>query len=149
MKLPTAVAGYHKIRDCKICSLYATDAWTLQEIAEKFKISTTRVNQIIYKNRALLKIDRDYEKVKRVHVLRKLLRKHPSDMGNKTTIDIVDALRTEADGKNGSADQVERGDTRVIIIRETTAPINNRPEETDGNTDQSGSVSRSLSVLRV
>lgn len=116
MKLPTAVKGYHKIRDSKICSLYATDMWTLDEVAEKFKISTTRVNQIIYKNRALLKIDRDYEKFKRVHTLRKLLKKHPSNMGNKTTIDIVDSMRKEDEADAGSS-AVGRSDTRIIIIR--------------------------------
>ena len=116
MKLPTAVVTKHKIRDSKILSLYSTDAWSYEEIATRFGISATRVGQIIYKNKALLVLDREHEKIKRVNTLKRLLKKHPNNIGNKTTIDITEALRNEAEGKSGS-EPVGRSDTRIIIIR--------------------------------
>jgi predicted DNA-binding protein YlxM (UPF0122 family) len=136
MKLPTDIVSRdNKIRDSKICSLYATDSWTLREIGERFNISETRVNQIIYKNRHLLKIDKEYEKIKRVHVLKRLLKKHPENLGNKSTIDIVEKLRAEDEGDSSSS----RSETKVIIIRETA----------NANQNQSRDVSGHLSVVRV
>jgi len=152
MKLPTAVITKHKIRDSKILSLYATDAWSYEEIATRFGISATRVGQILYKNKALLVLDREHEKIKRVNTLKRLLKKHPSNLGNKTTIDITEALRNEAEGKSGS-ESVGRSDTRVIIIREAVQPAivpgNRISEVIDGDQDQSRSVSGSVSVVRV
>ena len=116
MKLPTAIVTKNKIRDSKICSLYASEAWSYEELATRFGVSATRIGQIIYKNRALLVMDQTHEKIKRVNTLKRLLKKHPSNIGNKTTIDIVESLRTEAEGKSGS-EQMGRSDTRIIIIR--------------------------------
>lgn len=131
MKLPTAIVTKHKIRDSKILSLYATDAWSYDEIAERFKISTTRVGQIIYKNRALLDMDRKHERAKRVNVLSRLLKKHPSNMGNKTTIDVIDSLRSEVEGK-GDSENVGRTDTRIIIIRADGATASTETHNVNG-----------------
>jgi predicted DNA-binding protein YlxM (UPF0122 family) len=150
MKLPTAIRGKNKIRDSKIISLYTSDAWTMEEIAKRFGISATRVSMIIYRNSDLVKYDKHYEKVKRVTHLKRLLRKHPENIGSKSTLDIIDQVKTEIDGKDGSSD-VGRSDTRVIIIRETATPAiqPNRLEAIDGDKDQSGSLPRSLSVVRI
>jgi hypothetical protein len=148
MKLPTAVRGKNKIRDSKILSLYANEAWTQEQIAERFGISATRVGMIIYRNSALVRYDRNYEKVKRVTHLKRLLKKHPENIGNKCTLDILDQVRTEVDGKAGESDGLGRPDTRVIIIREA-APSQQTNRIADGNTDSEGSVSRQISVVRV
>ena len=157
MKLPTGIVTKNKIRDSKICSLFATDAWTYEEIATRFGISATRVGQIIYKNRALLVLDQQHEKIKRVNTLKRMLKKHPSNIGNKTTLDIVDSLRNEAEGKNGSTN-VGHSDSRVIIIREVPAQIDSAPNALptnriagviDGSPDQTGTVPGSVSIVRV
>ena len=120
MKLPTAIVTKHKIRDAKILSLYAQDAWTFEKIGQRFGVSATRIGQIIYKNRGLLDYDRKWERAKRVTHLKRLLEAHPNNMGSKTTIDIIDSVRSEIEGKDGS-DKVGGGDTRIIIIRADSA----------------------------
>jgi hypothetical protein len=117
MKLPSAIVTRHKIRDSKICSLYATDAWTFEEIGQRFKISATRVGQIIYKNSALLEINRKYAKAKRVNHLERLLKKHPENIGTKSTLDIISNLKDEQDGDSRN-ESMRGGDTKIIIIRD-------------------------------
>jgi hypothetical protein len=145
MKLPTGIVTKNKIRDSKICSLYAQDALTYEEIATRFGITATRVGQILYKNRSLLEADKRFEKIKRVNTLKRMLHRHPANLGNKTTLDIVDSLRQETEGRDG-IEPVGRNDSRVIIIRETI--VNNNTGAVDGNTDQGRDVSRSLLVVR-
>jgi predicted XRE-type DNA-binding protein len=115
MKLPTDIVTQHKIRDSKICSLWSKDGLTQEEIGLRFKITSSRVNQILYKNKHLVKIDKEYEKLKRLGVLRRLLKEHPELMGKKTTLDIVDQMRVETEGN-----KVEHTGTpqKVVIIRE-------------------------------
>jgi predicted DNA-binding protein YlxM (UPF0122 family) len=150
MKLPTGIVTKHKIRDSKILSLYATDAWTFEEIGKRFGISATRVGQIIYKNRGLLDMDRKLEKAKRVNTLRRMLKKHPENIGTKTTLDIVDQLRSETEGD--PSNQPRQESSKVIIIREVvkeSPAVHNRLEGiTDGSSDQGGLISRSVSVIR-
>lgn len=133
MKLPTDIVTRHKIRDSKICSLYAKDNVSMEDIGSRFKISATRVHQIIWKNRHLIKIDKDYEKTKRLHLLNRIL-KNKGETTIKDAVDILKEIRTEM----GDTDSVGSKDTKVIIIRET-----------NGNQNQGRDVSRQVSVLRV
>lgn len=157
MKIPTAVKGKNKIRDSKILSLYVNDALTMRQIAERFKISEVRVSKIIYNNSALVKYDQHHEKIKRINHLQRLLVKHPDKMEKKSTLDLIDQVRTEIDGKGSSSErEMERPDSRVIIIREVVkevpaqapVPTNRIAEVVDGSPDQTGLVSRSVSVIR-
>jgi predicted DNA-binding protein YlxM (UPF0122 family) len=148
MKLPTAIVTKHKIRDSKILSLYATDAWSFEEIGKRFGISATRVGQIIYKNRGLLEIDRKHEKAKRINRLQRILKTKGDLCVDKDAIDVMDKLRQECE--SSGSESMGRSDTRVIIIREAaTAPGNRISEVIDGDQDQSRSVSGSVSVVRV
>jgi hypothetical protein len=70
----------------------------MEDIGLRFKISTTRVFQIINKNRHLIKIDKEHEKIKRLNHLRALLAKHPDTMAKKSTLDIIEQLRQEVEG---------------------------------------------------
>lgn len=116
MKLPMEIVGRNKIRDAKILSLYTREAATMEEIAERFHISTTRVHQLIYRNKALAKIDKDFEKLKRLSKLKRLLRDHPSTLGKKDTLDIIDQMRIETEGNRVEhLGQIDTG-TKVIII---------------------------------
>jgi len=146
MKIPKDVHGIHKIRDSKLLSLYLSGDWTYQALAERFKISTTRVNQIIYKNRALLKIDREYEKIKRVNHLKRILKSKGDLVVDKDAVDILKELRTESDiHKSESSGS---GETKIIIIRasgETSKP--STEEVSNGRVETSTQlVSRSISL---
>lgn len=127
MKIPKDVHGANKIRDSKILSLYLSGDWTYQELAERFKISTTRINQIIYRNRALLKIDREYEKIKRVNHLKRILKTKGDVVVDKDAVDVLKELRTECD--INKHDSSSSGETKIIIIRATEpskqAEVNN------------------------
>ena len=125
MILPTDIVTQHKIRDSKICSLYTRGSATLEEIALRFKISATRVSQILYKNKHLVKIDKEYEKLKRLAVLKRLLNKHPETMGKKDTLDIVSEMRAETEGRQGS-----EGGSREVTINIIRAENDSRPEVT-------------------
>lgn len=97
MKLPQIV-GNNKIRDARICSLYADDNKTTEKIGELFKLTPRRIRAILYANREFLKSDKEWEKTKRVNHLKRLLKKHPGSIGNKCTLDILDQLRVEIEG---------------------------------------------------
>lgn len=158
MKIPEKIAGQNKVRDAKIILLYASGQQSMSQIANRYGITQQRVQAIIYRNRALLVYDQAFEKTKRVAHLNRLLKKHDNRMGKKTTLDIIDQLRSEVEGSGNGSQSVGRGDTRVIIIRETTAALPQPPQERselnrlevgNGDQDPSGGISRSVSVIRV
>lgn len=155
MKIPTAIRGRHKIRDAKILDLYVREGWTQEEIGKRFDLSASRVGVIIYRNAEVVKYDQADERNKRISHLRRLLKKHPEKLEQKTTLDILDKLADEIGGKVGNAavGAVERADTRVIIIRESApapvVPSNRIAEEINGDTNPQGSVPGSVSVVRV
>lgn len=95
MKIPL-IEGRNKIRDAKICSLYADGNKTIEEVAEQFKLTSRRINAILYKNRQFLKIDRDWEKTKRVHLINKLIKN--AAPCKKDVADLLDQLRIEVEG---------------------------------------------------
>lgn len=136
MKLPSDIKGNNKVRDSKICSLYATDAWTMQEIAERFGISQVRVNQIIWKNRALLNIDKNYENVQQINRIKWRLKKQQDKATTKDPLDweyLLDAKLSDKKQGGGSTHE-----TKVIIIR---------PEATHGRVeDRADVVSRQISL---
>jgi hypothetical protein len=109
----------------------------MEAIGQRFGITATRVSHIIYRNREFIKLDRNFEKIKRVSHLKRLLKKHPENIATKSTLDIISQLRDESEGK---ADGVQTTNTKVIIIRESNGTADQ---------NQSGDVSRSLSVLRI
>jgi predicted DNA-binding protein YlxM (UPF0122 family) len=137
MKIPTDVLGNNKIRDSKICSLYSTDAWTMEDIAKRFGITQQRVNQIIYKNRALLKIDTQYENVQQINRIKWRLKKQNEKASAKDPLDwehLLDAKISDKKQGGGSGHY----ETKVIIIR---------PEASNGRVeDRADVVSRQISL---
>jgi len=95
MKLPE-IRTHHKIRDAKICMMYADAEHTQPEIADIFKISVSRVKQILYKNRDYLTVSKEYEKAKRIHWLKRQINKR--DTTRKDTADLIEQLRKEIEG---------------------------------------------------
>jgi len=99
MKIPQ-LHGKHKIRDTKICRLWAQDLLTAEDIAERFKLSPRRIGQIVYTNRDFLKLDIQHEKNKRVHNLKRWMEKAPDPKQDKLALQ--QEIRREAEGADPS-----------------------------------------------
>ena len=95
MKLPKIQTKY-KIRDARICKLWAQDLKTTKEIGELFKITSRRVNTILYKNKEFLEFNADWHKKKRIRNLLKWIEKAKKPTSNKLTLQ--NELRTELEG---------------------------------------------------
>lgn len=83
--------------------MYVKAEHTLKEIALRFGISATRCYQIVYANRDLITIDKDWEKNKRVHWLKRQIVKN--DSTKKDTADLQEQLRKELEGDKPLVDQ--------------------------------------------
>ena len=98
MRLPQ-VATRNKIRDYKICRMYVVDYMTMEEIASNFDITTSRIQQILYRNRHLLNLDRNYEKIKRINWLKRQIKKRGDS--ERDSADLLTQLRAELEGEKG------------------------------------------------
>jgi len=139
MKIPTEIVTRNKIRDAAILRLYVQDNLTMLQIGLRFGISAPRVQQIVYKNRHLIKIDKEYEKLKRMAVLKRMLNKHPEELGKKSTLDIVEQMRVEVEGNKFEVSGA--GETKIIIIRP-----NEKKEEPNGPEIGASTITRQISI---
>ena len=99
MILPKEVKTKHKIRDFKIVRLWAQDHQTMEDIGKRFKITRTRVSQIIYDNRDLLKSNKEFEKNKRIIRLNRIADSCSDGLSkSKDILDVFSELRKEHDG---------------------------------------------------
>jgi len=76
MKLPEEILGQNKVRDAAIIKLYS-EGYSCSEIKElrKLNLSVRRIEQIVYKNRAFVKINREFEEVQQINRIKRHLRK--------------------------------------------------------------------------
>ena len=135
MKLPEKIKGKNRIRDGAIVLYFKRDHMDYSQIAEKFKLTERRILQILSTNHAFIKRDKEWEKEKRINILNRLITKRKEET-NRDIVDLLEAQRKEIDGD--SQDKGTSRETKVVIIRESNA-----------NQDQSGQLSRQISVLRV
>ena len=98
MKIPTQIVTRHKVRDAKILQLYASEGASFEKLGKLFGISATRIGQIVYKNRHLLVINKEFEKQRRITHLKRLLKNNEDNVGKKDAIDILNQLRIEVEG---------------------------------------------------
>ena len=63
---PQKILTENKERDAQILEQYWVEKKSQVDIAKSFEISQSRVAQILYANRSLIKYDPDYEKAKRI-----------------------------------------------------------------------------------
>jgi hypothetical protein len=94
--------------------MWARESKTLEEIGVRFNISHVRVHQILFKNKELIKIDKEYEKLKRLSILKRMLSKHSDTIGKKDTLDIVDAMRIETEGNKNESNSTPS--EKIVII---------------------------------
>lgn len=114
MKLPADIKSNHKLRDAKICLLWSRDNMTMKDIGSRFGITLSRVQQIISNNKHLIKIDKEYEKLKRLATLKRMLEKHPEEIGKKDTLDILDQMRIETEGNK--VEHSGQTQEKIVII---------------------------------
>ena len=117
MKIPQEILGENKIRDAAIIKLYV-EGKSCSEIKELRKLNLTvrRIEQIVYKNRAFVKIDKDFEEVKQINRIKAHINKAGSskrDAYDWETLlsDKVSAKKVEHSGK------IEGSETNIVIIR--------------------------------
>ena len=120
MKLPE-IYGNNKIRDFKILQLF-NDGMSETDIAISFLISQSRVSQIVYRNRTLLNADKELEKIKRINLIKRQIKK--AGDSKKDVADLIDQLRVETEGnkvehsgKIGGS-QINVFPTKTIIFRD-------------------------------
>ena len=126
MKLPTKTTGRHKIRDTKICMLWARELMSSESISEMFKLSIRRVQQIVYANRDFLKKEREWEKTKRVRWLEQQIKK--SGDTKKDSADLIEQLRKEIEGDKPN---IEKHIHFTTVIQQIHERANDQREERD------------------
>lgn len=117
MKLPEKIKGVNRIRDTKILQLYA-DGKSMEELGSMFNITGSRVQQICYRNRELLDLDKKYEKAKRINWLRRQIAK--AGDSEKDSADLLEQFRKELDGDDRNAGN-SGSEVKVIVVYPPTA----------------------------
>jgi len=74
-----------------------------KQIAERFNLTERRIQQILRTNHAFVPIDREWEKRKRIHILKTEIAK--KERSNKDKADLLNQLRTEIEGEKSLIDQ--------------------------------------------
>lgn len=97
---PDQILGLNKIRDAKICMLFLYEHQTQTEIAATLGISRSRVGIILYNNRALLKLDAEYEKLQRINHYKRMADETSPGVHNKEYW--LDKVREEVEGTSQS-----------------------------------------------
>lgn len=126
MNLPKEIVTRNKIRDAKICRLWLDNELTNKQIAERFGVSERLIGVIVYKNRACLKLDKEFEKQKRIRWLKQQIKRRGRT--SKDSADLLDQLRIEVEGnKVEHLGNIGEQITKIIII--------------NGNKEENGRIS--------
>ncbi len=107
----TEIKTKNKIRDFKICHLWMEGKLTNLQISQLVDVSERCVGRVVYKNRGVLKLDREFEKSERTRWLKSQLNK--SGDTNKDSLDIMNELRKEIEGDTKI---IANGDTKIVIV---------------------------------
>lgn len=97
------IKGENPERDFQIIQDFLDESQDVTAIAVKYQISPTRVYQIVYKNKSLIKIEQDWEKTKRILWLKKQILKRGDS--KKDSADLQEQLRKEIEGDKPMVDQ--------------------------------------------
>ncbi len=106
------IKGTHKIRDFKICEIWLESDKTQREIADLVNLSERHIGRIVYKNRNVLKSEKEWEKAKRKHWLKVQIKKRGDS--KKDAADLVEQLRREEEGDKAIVDQSTKYNIQII-----------------------------------
>lgn len=98
MILPKDVKTRHKLRDAKIINDWIGGK-TQEEIAKEYGFTRMAIYSILRKNREAMKIDKEFQKIERIHYLNHALAN--SKPSKKDRLEIIEALRKEHEGEKG------------------------------------------------
>lgn len=112
MKLPEKIKGRNRIRDGAIVLYFKRDHLHYSELAAMFKLSERRILEILAKNHAFIRRDKEWEKEKRIARLHQWLKNKPNSL--KDPVDIQAELRKEIDGDGES--NKSTGINKVVVI---------------------------------
>jgi len=117
MKVPTEIQGQNKLRDAMIIKLYQ-EGFSAQEIIEarSLKIGVRRIEQILYVNRALVKIDKEWEDTKQIHRIKRRIAK--ADVSKKDVYDWEALLDNKLMPKKIEHSGISTGETKVVVYVE-------------------------------
>jgi len=117
MKIPQEIFGENKLRDAAICKMYA-EGYSTTEIKEfrNLPFSIRRVEQILYKNRKFVKIDKDWEEVKQINRIRRRIKN--SGESKKDVYDWETLLDSKITPKKiEHSGEIKGAETKIIIVR--------------------------------
>ena len=117
--------------------MWVTTSMTSQEIADKFELSAKRIEQIIYTNADLVKINKDQEKNMRILRLKKEIAQKKES--KKDVADLMEQLRKEIEGDKPPIQQ-ETHLHFTTVVEELHATAT-------GNNDKAGTSTRDISSL--
>ena len=121
MIIPADIKGRKsfKIRNAKIINDWLLGK-TQEDLAKEHSITRMAVYYVIRKNREILKLDKEFAKVQRVHYLNHALAN--SSPTGKDRLDILEAMRKEYEG-----DSVTTVVTQFLQVEKSSdIPANNR-----------------------
>ena len=115
MKLPNDVMGFNKIRDLEIIGLYL-EGLPPQEIKDQLKLSITtrRIEQIVYNNRDIIKIDRQWEETQQILRIKRHIKSKPQSA--KDTLDWEELLDSKITPKKIEHSGKIGGQTIIVNI---------------------------------
>ncbi len=135
MILPKDVKGKEglrgtKIRNARIIQLYLSDSsMTTNLLAEKFKLSQSRIMQILKANARLVLEEKDWNKLQRLNLLKADLSKPEFQSQTLSKKDLLELWRKEFDGDESNQKEIritniiryaEPGCTRESILESTS-----------------------------
>lgn len=88
-----------KTRHAEICTLFLDESMSMEEIGAKLGITHQAVSYVLSKNLEILKLDANFEKLKRINKLTRVLRSLPDSISpKKDLLDVTKELRAEFEG---------------------------------------------------
>ena len=125
MKIPTEIVTKNKLRDSAICNMYATrDDLSTKDIASLFRLSLRQIARIVYKNRHVIKIDKDWEETKSLRWLKRQRIKKGDT--KRDALDIQDRIISLIKKDNHA---VEIGVRAIIFNLQNSPGLLNQDEE--------------------
>jgi len=137
MRIPKEIVTRNKIRDYRICRMYLDDNMVPEEIGRHIGLSERQVSRILYKNRSVLDIDRNWEEIKQVQRIKRQITKKGDS--KKDVLDLEKQLHEILVGgklKIEHSGEVKTGEDKIIIIRpkatEEKSEVENRAQGIPG-----------------
>ena len=89
------VKGINRARDINIIRMYVGEGIEVKEIASQYDMTVSNVRRILWANRGIIKLDKSWEKLRRINYLKRQIKNKSS---KKDPADILEQLRKEIEG---------------------------------------------------